>query len=135
MVGGTFREAYEPSKRVSRSPSAEHVRLERPQLANRRSTSSAFSSFLSIIALPPENVLSRVFACSKCEEEQSDGSKFVRAIVGSLGDLPHYGRPAMLAEAATDTTKLQFLFPSAKARSFFTELFRSSADSAYDHCF
>ena len=114
MVGGTFREAYEPSKRVSRSPSAEHVRLERPQLANRRSTSSAFSSFLSIIALPPENVLSRVFACSKCEEERSDGSKFVRAIVmhgtatGSLGDLPHYDHPTMLAEAATDSTKLQF---------------------------
>lgn len=124
MVGGTFREAYELSKQVSRSLSAEYVRLGRPLAANRRAASSAFSAFLSAIALPPENVMSRVFECSRCEEVMSDGPTSIRGIVmdgtatGILGELPRYERPSMPVEAATDTTKLQFLFPAAKARSF-----------------
>ena len=141
MVGGTFREAYELSKQVSRSTSAEYFRLGNPLSSNRRTASSAFSSFLSTIAMPPEDVLSKVFSCSKCEKVRNDGSKEMRAVVmdgtatGILGELPPYDRPSFLVAAATDTTKIQFLFPASKARSFFNEFFRAASSSCHEERF
>lgn len=141
MLEGTFREAYELSAEVSKSSSAVHVRLGGPLASNRRTSSTAFSAFLSTIALPAEHILSKVFSCQKCREIHNDGSKTMRAIVMDgtateiLGNLPKFERPAMLIDSASDTTKLQYLFPPAKARGFFNLLLRSASSSAYDDYF
>ncbi len=127
-LGGTFREAYQLSKQVSKSPGMGLFRIGGELTTRRRSSSTCFAGFLRTLTVPKGAKTATLFTCSKCEDADGRLSAIVMdgTATGILGKLPNFDRPSTVIPSCRGPSVSQFILSRAKVRRFL-ESFCSSA--------